>query len=224
MQPCMNHPNVDADNTCASCHEPICSDCSVPLNDGKFLCPNCLRNEIRNEIDEATYTQSTVKKELIFILIGLVFGFVLVFASGINTEFIYVKMIPWVFASLFSIVRKIINFYKSTAEVARGDSEFRLGTTLIVSLFYIMISPLYTLYRVIKRLLHYRKLQGIINTDQQTLNDINNYLDNVERLRNVGSIDLASNDDEEVTFDFSDLKDNVQYTDSGEIIRNILYS
>ncbi|MBW2067031.1 MAG: B-box zinc finger protein [Deltaproteobacteria bacterium] len=62
---CSSHPYRNAEFRCVSCRKPLCEDCAIEIQDGKYGCMNCSLRSTLEEINERRHEKisSRNKKE-----------------------------------------------------------------------------------------------------------------------------------------------------------------
>ena len=186
---CKTHPSRPSVYNCESCGAPICESCydvfELP-DTHEHVCSDCFKEEVRKEIGEVNALKSMVKREFIFIVIGLVIGLaagLYFLISWIHTDLKYAAIplmvfLPFIFGSLMTIIKKIKNQYMDSRDTggdasALGANIFILILTIVLNL---VLSPITTLVRFFQRIGDMRQLNTIMQNDERLIVAIDQYI------------------------------------------------
>jgi len=223
---CRYHRNREETHRCGRCGCSLCGECKTSIENVTF-CPHCLREEVVAEQHEALEVKKRIKRELIFILLGLLFGIAIVFSMSdgfkeMDNPLYFIA--PFVFASLIAIVRRI---GRVTASVASDRRNWNFGGLIFMLIFIgvvIIASPIIFVYRVFTRIRDYRNMSKIYNGDEELLRSIDAYVSHAETSPRDGEPSLSlSGEDEEFVVNFERQANNFMVNNNGEVIRDARY-
>ncbi len=101
---CSYHPNQEAMAFCVTCGKPVCSECSILLQDNKMHCKQCLVNG-----DVQIYGTSSWAWWLLPTLLGIVGGLIAFFANSNKTHRLkYIRRSDYLIVGLISTLVVII--------------------------------------------------------------------------------------------------------------------
>lgn len=182
---CQMHPSSLAANKCAECNQAICQNCYKIFEtpNGAHLCASCFRKAVKAEMAEVSTLKGMVKREFIFIVIGLIVGFgvglYLLFGAGLGLQSFWILIyLPFVFGSLMTIIKKIKNQFLEGRDVSGGDyaigaNFLTLGMAIFSNLF---LAPITTGARFCQRIGDMKKLDRIAQNDQTLLAYVDEYI------------------------------------------------
>ena len=164
---CSTHQNRSAVYECDNCGQPICESCynNFELPNGSHVCSNCYKEAVRGEIAEVSSLKGMIKRELIFIIIGMVLGLgvavylaISLLSSNELPVYIFIPIfiyLPFIFGSLLTIVKKVIRrFAQSTGEGGEfAGSYMENDGTAVNILFNIVITVFIFLFILFSNLL-----------------------------------------------------------------------
>lgn len=230
---CSSHSSRPAVYECDNCGQPICESCynTFELPNGAHVCSNCYKEAVRDEIAEVNSLKGMVKREFIFIIVGLIVGLgiglyfligALASDSGMRLEFIpLVIYLPFLFGSLMTIIKKIKNEY-SDARVEGDDTNWI--SLIMIIIVNLLIAPIMTIMRFCQRIGDMRKLNRIAQNDQTLLVNIDEYLAQSNRPSTVAASANGEAADEEISLDSilaAGGGSEAALCDNGEILRTV---
>ena len=224
---CVTHEKRPAVANCDCCGDPICESCyndfALPDDEG-HLCAECYKEELRSEAAEASALKQMVKKELIFIIIGLIVGL----AIGIYLAVAYgtvgivaLVFLPFIFGSLLTIIKKIKNEYAE--ERTEGDDTNWI-TLIFVIIFNLALSPVTTIVLFFQRISDIKKLNEIFAQDIKAVSLIDQYIDSSLQPSAVESAAEGTGGDVEISLESilsSGMGSDAALCDNGEILRTV---
>lgn len=226
---CSTHPKKPAVAKCDNCGAPICETCydafELPDNEG-HLCANCYKEELRSDAAEAEALKGMVKKEFIFIIIGLIVGLALGIYCLVNygSPFgvIAIIFLPFIMGSLITIIKKIKNQYSEERDESDdGGSNFL--TLIFIILLNILGSPITTIVRFVQRVGDMRTLNRIYSQNIQAISAIDEFITRTLQPSAVATA-AEGGGDVEISLDSilaSGLGSDAALCDNGEILRTI---
>lgn len=237
MDNCYYHHRRDCVGLCPHCGRPICGDCHITYDDS-YLCPNCIRLRLISDNTDAIETRLRLIKELKYMGVGFLVGLIIsICAYFSNSDLVFFAIYaPFVCSSFFTILKHIRKVWgiidggetnaRSVYEMAMSTDQYatmglfmKIIMILIYIGFVIIFSPLVMLYRIVRRLLDYRKINQIIS-------ELDGYLNDWRSRIEAAGIDtndvtaLESDEDIDFNFDTSGIA-NYALSNTGEIIRKI---
>ena len=232
MHACINHRFRDGEFICSNCGAPICRHCmfTYTSDEGKqvTLCSQCAQRQYLDPLTEAIEVYQRLRKELLFMAIGFLFGLLCMASSPLGL------LTPFIFASLITIAKRIYTialksgFIDDVKESIKQQSSYGLFGQFLGLLLFIavvlLLSPIIFIYRIVIRFIDIRHIKNIIQTIHGNVADIQTLIDNarmesISEMSNVSALE-GTGDDEAFNFVASGLaKFNASKT--GEIIRKI---
>jgi len=229
---CTTHTSRPAVYECDNCGQPICESCynTFELPNGAHVCSNCYKEAVREEIAEVNSLKGMVKREFIFIIIGMIVGlgiglYLLIgsLASGaIEYGFIPLTIyLPFVFGSLMTIIKKIKNEY-SDARVEGDDTNWI--SLIMIIIVNLLIAPIMTLMIFFQRIGDMKKLNRIAQNDQTLLVNIDEYIAQSNQPSTVAASANGDAADVEISLDAilaAGGGSDAALCDNGEILRTV---
>jgi len=59
---CAFHPQKNASTTCSACQKPLCEECAISQNNGRFICSGCAEQQAANNVIETIQQQKREKE------------------------------------------------------------------------------------------------------------------------------------------------------------------
>jgi len=228
---CYHHPSQEAVARCSECQKSICKDCydiySVGIGAGKTLCFNCAEKTVKEHAADVAAFRKQVDNERTWMVVGAIFGYA-VGGMGSGSPIVSVCVFTaFIGASLGTIINT----------VKRVNSRDGDDAAWVAAIGLIIISPIITIYRFVKRFYQIKQAREVIANDEHILQEMRVYFEYsqiIDRNRGVDLAKLASQGGE--LFDntyaqttlrqgenvaFSSLRHHIaQIAVNGEIIRS----
>lgn len=235
---CSTHSNRPAVYECDNCGKPICKACydDFDLPDERVhLCSDCYTEYYRSELAEVIALKGMVKREFIFIIIGMVLGLILgiyfavqIFAleDMVALGVILIVYLPFIGGSLMTIIKRIRNQYLENRDTS-GDSTsmgFNFAIIFLTALINILIAPITTIVRLIQRIGDMRQLNRIEQSGYNLINAVEQYIANSLKPSTVEQSAEGGSADVEISLDAilaSGSGSEAALCDNGEILRTI---
>ena len=154
---CYHHPSQQAVATCRECGKGICRDCydsyGAGMGAGKALCFDCTEELVKENMAEIAWLRSTVKKERTLMIVGAVIGLIVGIGAMGPAGFVLI----FVGASLGTIIRQF-NEYGA-----------------IIGVPAIIISPIMSIYRFVKRINQMKQCDAILASDARVIQEMRDY-------------------------------------------------
>lgn len=179
MANCVHHPNKPADQTCNSCHEPVCEDCIVQYNP-ETKCKYCYANEIKLSAYERI---TKIRCAFIFTGISIIIPFLVLMFAGYDfvrslaTGLLWGSLVS--FCSLFDTIvpkRLAIPAIYIAYKISKKFYVFYVIYEFIDIVIILMIAGLLSLLYNIRKILKYKKLYlQIIKDADEFIANYNRY-------------------------------------------------
>ena len=181
---CYHHPSRQAVAKCARCGKGVCEDChdSYGAGDGNTLCFDCTEAMVEEHVAEIWAFRQKVKKERIFMIIGMVIGACFFIEAGV----VGVVLGAGIGGSLWTIIKTIGSVFFKEEQ----------GTVIAVMMFTIIFSPIITIVRFFKRFNQIKQCNEIIAHDARILQEMRDYFEYTQVMEDSAGIDLETLADE----------------------------
>lgn len=233
---CNTHTSRPAVYECDACGQPICESCynTFELPNGAHVCSNCYKEAVRDEIAEVSALKGMVKREFIFIIIGLIVGlgiglYCLISWLGTELQFAAIPLmifLPFVFGSLMTIIKKIRNQYSEERDTSGGDTSmgYNFAMLIMIILINLLLAPIMTIIRFCQRIGDMKKLDRIAQNDQTLLVNIDEYIAQSNQPSTVAA--SANGDAADVEISLESILaagggSDAALCDNGEILRTV---
>ena len=193
---CYHHPSQDAVATCRGCGKGICRDCydvyGVTSGEyaGKALCYDCTSQLVAENVINIDAFRERVKSERKWMIIGAIIGLVIGGCIGISMGHPVNSLFCGSFgifvgASLATIVKMILGV------LFGHDKSDSVTSALFIAICLIVVSPIITIYRLVKRIIQIKRCDKIIASDSHTLQEMRDYFAYTQAMENNKGVDLA---------------------------------
>ena len=182
---CYHHPEEQSVALCKECGKGICKDCfdtyASGIGSNKALCFDCVEERVQQNIAEVDAFRSKVKRERTWMIVGAVLGAILIgpMLASIAQGEVLAAFIMWSLGVFGGA---------SLGTIISGFKEYGW----VVGIIMIVISPIMSIVRYVKRLNQIKECDAIISSDARFLREMRDYFEyTFTRAKNVG-VDLAS--------------------------------
>ncbi len=171
---CYHHHNDQGRQAvarCSKCGKALCQECAETFKsskNGAVLCGDCRKDEVKETYVLLQKTKGIVKKELIFIFVGLVLGIVatIILANAVDPNLGVLGIwLPFVGASF------------GTFHKFKGKHSPNILITIIMFLVFVVISPIVFIVRIARRTKHIKQLKGYQVSLERLFSAYNGYLE-----------------------------------------------
>jgi hypothetical protein len=177
---CYHHPSQQAVAHCKVCGKGICKDCydsyGAGMGAGQAMCFDCTEEMVKDHGAEIAWLRKQVKKERTWMIVGAVLGAIIIgpmlLASGMG-------FIGWLFGVFIGM---------SLGTIFNGFTEFGW----FVGLIMIVVSPIMSIVRFVKRINQIKQCDEILASDAQILQEMRDYFAYTQAMEGKPSVDLAS--------------------------------
>ena len=190
---CQFHPSQPSTHVCALRKEPLCSRCAAAFTvdyaknacHGQPICPDCLKEMVKDNADELNKNTRTIKRDFIISLVGIVIGAILGFCLGITEGIGSALVLALIFAGIGGMFLSFIKFYLSMVwEGIKALFAFDGVVALIISFlilgFNMLIGIVKCIYYTIRNTYEYitylRDTADILKTDAEAVQWVDAYL------------------------------------------------
>ncbi|MDR0517219.1 MAG: IBR domain-containing protein [Fibromonadaceae bacterium] len=165
---CYHHPSQQAVVQCSKCGKSICKNCSEAYGitsgeyTGKSLCYNCISQLVESNITETNKLKKETK----------LFG-------------------TWIFSNFGLIILKALGKCISGGGDLGARGDYRGLGKIIGGTITLLISPIKAIIEVINRSNKIKRLNEIVASNSQTLEEIRTYFAYTQAIEKNAGVDLA---------------------------------